>query len=138
MKLKNIKIALVVLAGFLSANTVFAQVTHTDYFMETSYLRNSLNPAMRPDQGYLVIPVLPNVGVSAQTNRFNLDNLTFNGPAGKRVTLMHSSVAPNSFLSNLAEDNYLNSDVNIKLFKVLPKVNNIFDIDSLQCKTLST
>jgi len=83
--------------------------------MKTSYLRNSLNPALRPDQGYFLIPVT-NIGVNTQTNRFNLDNLTFRGPDGKRVTFMHQSVNTDNFLSNLSDDNYLNADVNIKIF----------------------
>ena len=116
MKNINIRIVLLVAISFFTHNFVFSQVTKSDYFMETSYLRNSLNPALRPDQGYLVIPVLPNAGVNLQTNRFNLDNLTFQGPAGKRVTFMHPSVSAEDFLSNMSADNYINSDVNIKLF----------------------
>lgn len=116
MKLLNIRIAIAAIACTILPNIVSAQVTKTDYFMETSYLRNSLNPALRPDQGYLVIPVLPNVGVGAQTNKLNLDNLTFAGPDGKRVTFMHPSVNASDFMSNIADDNYLNTDINLKLF----------------------
>lgn len=116
MKIFNIRIAIIAIAGILLSNTVFSQVTKTDYFMETSYLRNSLNPALRPDQGYLVVPVVPNIGASVQTNKLNLDNLTFTGPNGQRVTFMHPSVNATDFLSNISDDNYLNVDATIKLF----------------------
>lgn len=116
IKKTNIQRAFIAIIALLTTTSAFSQVTKTDYFMETSYLRNNLNPALRPDQGYLVIPVLPNIGINTQTNRFNLDNLTFAGPNGNRVTFMHQSVNINDFMSNLSDDNYLNTDVNIKLF----------------------
>lgn len=116
MKIINIRIALIAIACIILNSTLFAQVTKTDYFMETSYLRNSLNPALRPDQGYLVIPVLPNIGANVQTNSLNLDNLTFAGPNGKRVTFMHPSVSAADFLSDISNDNYLNTDLALKLF----------------------
>ena len=113
---KGIKILLAVLIGFTALNTASAQVTRTDFFMETSYLRNQLNPAMRPDQGYLVLPVLPNVGVSLQTNSINLHTLTFPHESGQRVTFMHPSVDANRFLSGLSNNNYISGEVNLKLF----------------------
>lgn len=109
-------LATVLFSNFILANLSFAQITKTDYFMESSFLKSSLNPALRPNQGYLVVPLIPNIGANIQTNNLNLDALTFNGPEGKRVTFMHHSVDANSFLSNLGKDNYLNIDANIKLF----------------------
>lgn len=124
-----IRIALLAFATLI-AGSVSSQVSKTDYFMETSYLKTSLNPALRPDQGYLVIPFLPNVGVNAQTNKFNIDNLTFKGPTGQRVTFMHPSVNADEFLSNMAKDNYINTDVNVKLFGVgFYSGNNFWSID---------
>lgn len=126
----NIQWALTIIISLLPVLVSFSQVTKTDYFMETSYLRNSLNPALRPDQGYLVVPVIPNIGVNAQTNRFNLDNLTFMGPEGRRVTFMHQSVNTDDFMSNLSNDNYINTDVNIKLFGYgFYKGDNFWNID---------
>lgn len=130
IKNKYTKLAFIAFVSLLPTITLFSQVTKTDYFMETSYLRNSLNPALRPDQGYLVVPVIPNIGINAQTNRFNLDNLTFKGPSGQRVTFMHQSVNTGDFMSNLSDDNYLNSDVNVKLFGFgFYKGNNFWNID---------
>ena len=104
-------------ALFASATTAIAQTTRNDYFMETAYSRNNLNPAMRPDQGYIVIPILPNVSVGAETNTFNLDHLTFKS-GNERVTFMHKSVSADEFLSGIADDNYLATDVKVKLIGV--------------------
>ncbi len=112
-KLHAVSIAIL---SLFSINGGYAQVTQSDYFMETSYLRNSLNPALRPEQGYLVVPILPTIGANGQTNKINLHNFTFKGPDGKRVTFMHQSVGVEQFLSKLSYDNYANADVNIKFF----------------------
>ena len=117
MSIRNrINILFAICISFIAINSVSAQVTKTDYFMETSYLRNRLNPALRPEQGYLVVPVLPNVGVNIQTNRLNLSTLTFPGPDGRRVTFMHPSVDADDFLSGLARNNYVNANMNVRLF----------------------
>ncbi|MBK5721259.1 hypothetical protein JGH11_10290 [Dysgonomonas sp. Marseille-P4677] len=116
MKVRKRHIELLFFLSIVSILIGQAQVTKSDYFMKTSYLRNNLNPALQPERSYLVIPILPSIGANAQTNTFFLDNFTFEGTAGKRVTFMHQSVTDEDFLSNLRPDNYINTDVNIKLF----------------------
>lgn len=103
-------------SGLCFALGGWAQITKSDYFMKTSHFRNSLNPALQPERGYLVLPVLPNIGVSTQTNAFVLDNFTFKGADGKRVTFMHQNVSTEDFLSKLKSNNYTNTDTNFKLF----------------------
>ncbi|MFT3995208.1 MAG: DUF5723 family protein [Dysgonomonas sp.] len=130
MKLSNIiKYIYSFLPALLLAHPLVSQVTHTDYFMETSYMKNSLNPALRPDQGYLVVPLLPNVAVAAQTNSFNLSNFTF--PLnGERVTFMHKDITPERFLSNLSDKNYLTSDVSVRFLALgFYKGNAFWNID---------
>ncbi len=112
----KLHIVLILSLMIFSVKTGRAQVTQSDYFMETSYLRNSLNPALQPEQGYLVVPVMPNIGANLQTNRIMLDNFTFKGPDGRRVTFMHQSVGVDQFLSKLTRNNYMNVDANVKLF----------------------
>lgn len=89
--------------------------TKTEYFMRTSYMRTYLNPALTPDQGQLIIPVLPNIGANIQTNTINLDHLTFK-KNGERVTFLHPSVSSNEFLGDMKKDNYIRADVNYKIF----------------------
>ncbi len=110
------KYILLLILSLCSLINARSQVTKSDYFMSTSHMRNNLNPALQPEQGYLIVPVLPYIGVNGQTNTFNLDNFTFKGDRSQRVTFMHLSVSPDEFLSRLQPDNYANADVNIKLF----------------------
>lgn len=94
-----------------------SQIVKTEYFMQTSYLRTYMNPAFAPDQGQIIIPVLPNIGANIQTNTINLDHLTFKRN-GERVTFIHPSVSNQEFLSKIKNDNYLQADVNYKLFAI--------------------
>lgn len=99
-------------------NTVQGQIAKTEYFMKTSYMKTYLNPALRPDQGQLVVPVLPNVGANIQTNTINLDHLTFDRGGNKRVTFLSPEVSNNDFLGNMSDNNYIRTDVNYKIFAV--------------------
>lgn len=112
---ESMRIILILVICIFSVIKGFTQVK-SDYFMRTSYLRNSLNPALIPDQGYLIVPVLPNIYANAQTNTINLDHLSFRGTEGRRVTFMHQSINTDDFLSGLSNNNYVNVDANIKLF----------------------
>lgn len=109
-KLRNIVLSVAIL--FASAS-VYSQ-SATDYFMESSYLRTSKNPALRPNQGYVVVPFLPNLYVGAQTNTLNLEHLTYSLD-GERVTFMHKDVSAGQFLNDIKDDNYLNTDVSYRL-----------------------
>lgn len=110
-----IRRTIVLIVSLLLVNAAMGQVAKSEYFMRTSYMRNYLNPALRPDQGQLVVPVLPNVGANIQTNAINLDHLTF-GRGGERVTFLHPSVSDNEFLKKMGKHNYIRADVNYKVF----------------------
>lgn len=126
----NIRIILISVICFICVNTGVSQVIKTDYFMKTSYMRSGLNPALQPEQGYLIIPVLPNIAANFQTNNLNLNNLTFRGADGKRVTFMHQSIGTDQFLSNLSTDNYINTDASYKLFALgVYKENGFWSLD---------
>lgn len=111
----NIQRTLVLTVFILFTYSMMAQVAKTEYFMKTSYMKTYLNPALRPDQGQLVVPVLPNLGANVQTNTINLDHLTFN-KGGERVTFMHPSVSNHEFLKDISSENYVRTDVNYKIF----------------------
>lgn len=98
----------------ISINSLIAQ-TKTEYFMRTSYMRTYLNPALTPEQGHLLVPMLPNIGANIQTNSINLDHLTFK-KNGERVTFLHPSVSANEFLDDMKKDNYIRTNINYKLF----------------------
>lgn len=110
--LKRIFTACLLLTGFYSLT---AQNAKTEYFMGTSFMRTYLNPALHPDQGQLLVPILPNISTNIQTNTINLDHLTFKRN-GERVTFIHPLVSNQDFLGGLNKDNYIRADFNYKLF----------------------
>lgn len=94
--------------------SVSAQQIRTSYFMQNSPLRTALNPAFRPERGYVSIPVLGGVNASYTTNGIAVDDLLF-PKDGKLVTFMDNSVGTESFLNNLNDRNQINGDFGTQL-----------------------
>lgn len=93
----------------LIGSSVSAQQIRAAYFMKNSPSRTALNPAFRPDRGFVSIPVLGAVSASYSTNGVAVDNLLF--PKGdKLVTFMDNSVNTESFLKGLKDNNQINID----------------------------
>jgi len=99
----------------LICNTMMlsAQTVRADYFLKNSQTRSSMNPAFRPDQGYVGFPFLSDMGITVYTNFLNLDHLVFERN-GERVTFLHPSVSSTDFLSNLPEQNNFDMDLHYK------------------------
>lgn len=107
----------IVITSFTLSLGAFAQPARSSYFMKTAYQRTSLNPALRPDQGYIGIPFLSDIYVDAKTNTFNLETLTF--PLnGERVTFMHAAIPDQQALANISRNNYITSQLGISLFSM--------------------
>ncbi|MDR1200477.1 MAG: DUF5723 family protein [Tannerellaceae bacterium] len=96
---------------------LMAQSTYSDYFINTSQTRSSLNPAFRPKQGYIGVPFLSNIYVDAKTNSLNLDHLTFK-KEGTIVSFLHPSVGIGEFLSAMGENNYLSVNANYRIASI--------------------
>ncbi len=112
MNTTYIKSARILLASVLFGLTVIsgsAQQLRTAYFMENSPARTALNPAFRPERGYVSIPVLGAVNASYTTNGIAVDNILF-PKNGKTVTFMDNSVNTESFLNNLKDNNQINAE----------------------------
>ncbi|MDR0748456.1 MAG: DUF5723 family protein [Tannerellaceae bacterium] len=97
--------------------SLMAQSTYSDYFVNTSQTRSSLNPAFRPKQGYIGVPFLSNIYVDAKTNSLNLDHLTFK-KGGTRVSFLHPSVGVDEFLSAMDKNNYFSLTMNYQIASV--------------------
>ncbi len=107
-----------ILLGLLIHVPAASQVTNTSYFMKTYSGRTTLNPALRPEQGYLGMPfVLNNLYVDARTNSLNMDHLTF-PKNGDLLSFMHRDVSSREFLSGISKNNYLDIDLNYTLFSM--------------------
>ncbi len=107
-------IAVVVLA--LSATGALAQ-SRTSYFMEGSYFRTDLNPALAPTRGYVALPAMSGVGVDIPNNFLSVDNFVFQR-GDKLVTALHSSVTADEFLGKLPEIGRLGVNANVNILGV--------------------
>lgn len=95
------------LAGWVCAQSPAA------YFMEGTTLRSQLNPAFAPLRGYVNIPVLGGVEVSAVGN-LSLDKLLYPSD-GRLVTLLDSSIPGSVALSGLHDRNLLGTADRVNL-----------------------
>jgi hypothetical protein len=91
-----------------------AQTTQISYFMENTGTRSLLNPALRPAQGYVGIPLINNIFVNENTNTLVLDNLTFH-KNGEFLSFLNEDVSVDEFMKNISDNNYLSADFNISL-----------------------
>lgn len=89
----------------------------TSYFMEGSYFRTELNPALAPTRGYIAIPVLSGVGVGINNNFISVDNFIYNRD-GHTVTAYDGRVSASEFLSRLPKKGYLSQTTNLNILGV--------------------
>lgn len=101
------------IAVTLAAIGVSAQST-TAYFAESSTFRNQLNPAFAPLRGYLNLPVIGGINISAGGD-LSVDKLLYPGQNGGLVTLLESSVSPDLALSKLSAENLLGIETRINI-----------------------
>ncbi|MCD8081516.1 MAG: DUF5723 family protein [Bacteroides sp.] len=101
---------------WIAVASLSAQTTNTTYFMKTYSNRTSLNPALRPEQGYLGMPfILNNLYVDVKTNSLNMDHLTFRQDK-ELLSFMHKDVSADKFLKGISPNNFANVDFNYSLF----------------------
>lgn len=108
------KIIFALLSVFFFTGFTFGQSVHTEYFLSTSYFKNSLNPAFRPAKGYIGIPGLTNLSAGYNTNTFVLENFLFAGKGkdGKTGLFLNDNVPYEQFMKGISDENYLNLDFN--------------------------
>lgn len=90
--------------------------SRTSYFMEGSYFRNNMNPALAPTRGYLALPI-SGIGVGINSNFLSVDNLFYQRDGGL-VTALHGSVTPEEFLGRLSDVNLLGVDTEVNILSV--------------------
>lgn len=106
-------LVIILVAAVACATQASAQIK-TAYFMEGSYFRTDLNPALAPTRGYIALSAMSGIGVSLNSNFLSVDNFLYKRN-GKVVTFLHNSVTANDFLGKLPNTNklYSNESVNI-------------------------
>ena len=114
--MKRILILLVGIISIVGIDSAFAQ-SRNSYFMEGSYFRNDMNPALAPTRGYLALPGMSGVGVNISQNFLSIDNYLYQRD-GQVVTALHGSVSPNEFLSKLPDMGKLAVDTKVNILGV--------------------
>ena len=106
-------LVIILVAAIACATQASAQIKTAD-FLEGSYFRTDLNPALAPTRGYIALPAMSGIGVSLNSNFLSVDNFLYKRN-GKVVTFLHNSVTANDFLGKLPNTNklYSNESVNI-------------------------
>ena len=93
-----IYITLCVVASMIGVHAS-AQI-RSSYFMEGSYFRNELNPALAPTRGYVAIPALSGIGMEIDNNFLTVNNFVYKN-GNEIVTALHESVSADKFLRRL-------------------------------------
>lgn len=91
-----------------------AQQLRTSYFMDKSTVRTALNPAFRPERGYVSIPFLGGINASFGSNGISLGDVLY-PRNGRLVTFMDQSVPADAFLKNLKTNNQFNTDFSMNI-----------------------
>ena len=110
------RIAVVVIAivgGLLSAS---AQ-SRNSYFMEGSYFRTEMNPALVPTRGYISLTPLGGIGVNLNNNFLSVNNFVYQRDGGL-VTAFNSQVTADEFLKKLPTNCNLGADLRANLLGV--------------------
>ncbi|MBR5206754.1 MAG: hypothetical protein IKW52_06260 [Alistipes sp.] len=92
------------------AGSVTAQTLNSSYFMEGSYFRTDMNPALTPTRGYVAIPILSGVGAEVNTNFMSVDKFFFKKD-GQVVTGLNSLVSADEFLGRLPKTEKMSANV---------------------------
>ncbi len=101
------------LAAVAVCGSAAAQIK-TAYFMEGSYFRTDMNPALAPTRGYIQIPGAGGIGVSFNNNFLSVDNLLYKRD-GKVVTFLNKGVSTDDFLRNLPNTGKIELDTQVNV-----------------------
>ena len=111
------KILLIIAAVALMAVDMASAQSRTSYFMEGSYFRTEMNPALAPTRGYLALPGMSGVGLNLSTNFLSVDNFIYQ-KGDQYVTALHGSVSPEEFLGKIPSVGKMDLDMRLNLLGV--------------------
>ncbi|GHT77191.1 hypothetical protein AGMMS50262_17560 [Bacteroidia bacterium] len=111
------KLLLISIGIALAFPTAWGQSANTEFFMSSSFTKSALNPAKRPEKGYIGIPGLTNLSVNYRTNTFTLDNFLYPGLGenGKSAWFLNKNVSASQFLKGISDNNLLHTNVDYTL-----------------------
>lgn len=91
------------------------EASRSGYFLEGYNFRHQLNPAFAPENNYVAIPVLGNLGIGLSSN-VGVSTFIYKKPDGQLTTFMNSSVGNDEFLNKLQKNNHVSANLNMTLF----------------------
>ena len=116
MRIRHILLTLVVAVVFLMPQSASAQL-RTSYFMEGSYFRTELNPALVPTRGYIALPAISGVGVNLQSNFLSVDNL-YRSYGNNYLSVFDSRVSKSDAFSGFNDVNNLKLNANVNVLGI--------------------
>ena len=111
--MKKIVSLLVAVAALFMAEFASAQ-SRTSYFMEGSYFRTDMNPALAPTRGFVALPGMSGVGIDVPNNFLSVDNFIYQ-KGGDMVTALHRDVTSQEFLGKLPDVGRLGVNANVNI-----------------------
>ena len=105
------------LAGALVAAVLGAsaqEASRSGYFLEGYNFRHMLNPAFAPENNYVSMPILANLGVGVNSN-IGVNTFLYKMPDGQLTTFMNKSVSADEFLNKLQKNNHIDANLNLTL-----------------------
>ena len=114
MHSRRVILALIVAVALIMPMSATAQL-RTSYFMEGSYFRTELNPALAPTRGFIALPAMSGVGVNLQSNFLAVDNL-YKSYGGNYISVFDSRVSKSDALAGFNDVNNLKLNANVNLF----------------------
>lgn len=116
--------AILTIAAVLFALTSFAQL-RSAYFMEGTYFRTDMNPALTPTRAYFSLPVMGGFGMSINNNFLSVDNFVYK-IGTETVTAFDNRVPTADFVDKLPKTGFVNFNTQLSLFSVGFKAKKIF------------
>ena len=89
----------------------------TSYFMEGTYFRTELNPALKPTRGYLALPGISGVGVNVGSNFLSLDDLFYQS-RGQYFSVFDGSMTSDEVMARFPELSNLRLNANVNVLGV--------------------
>ena len=114
MRAKRFIYGALLLVAMALTQSVSAQLK-SSYFMEGSYFRTELNPALRPTRGYIALPLVSGYSGGVYSNYNSIDNFRYE-LSGEYISVYDKLVPTNEFLGRLPNRCVQNINSNLNLF----------------------
>lgn len=126
--MKNLKHIIAAASLLISGSAMAQEATNSAYFLDGYSFRHELNPAFGNDHNYISIPALGNINVGLNSN-VGVNKFLYKLPSGQLTTFMSPTVSSDEFLSNISDNNKINTNLNLTIlsagFKAFGGFNTI-------------